>query len=63
MKEQGNDIVVEFRLHADLTKFELIAKPVQGQLNATDIINALKFAIEHVESQDSIQDFEPNSTH
>lgn len=65
MKDDPNDIVVEFRLHSDLSLFELSARPTneKTRLNSQDIINALQFAIEHVESQGNMQDFEPTSTH
>jgi hypothetical protein len=65
MKDEPNDIIVEFRLHADLSLFQLSARPSKKntELNSQDILNALRFAIEHVESQGAMQDFEPNSTH
>lgn len=51
------EIIVEFVLHADLSRFELSAHPDKGKMNYQDVINALKLAIEHVqERMDEVED-------
>lgn len=50
MDKEESDITVEFRLHADFSKFELIARPDKGQqLSPQDLINCLNYAISHIE--------------
>lgn len=63
------EIVVEFILHADLSRFELSAHPDKGKMNYNDVINALEFAIEQVKErmkeveEDPLQSAESNGTH
>jgi len=63
------EIVVEFILHADLSRFELSAHPDKGKMNYHDVINALEFAIEQVKERmkevedDPLQSAESNGTH
>lgn len=63
------EIVVEFILHADLSRFELSAHPDKGKMNYNDVINALEFAIEQVKERmkevedDPLQSAESNGTH